>query len=170
MKRMKKIPLTYTLCFLTRGEEVLMLHRNRPPNLGKWNGVGGRIEPGESPRMACLREVREETGYQLPNARFAGLLTWHGFEAPEGGLYLFTAPAPDEDPVAYEEGQLQWQPRAFTFTSDAVVDNLHYVLPAILDGTPPAVFHFDYRDGKMTAHAVYALPEWLGADLIEPQR
>lgn len=167
---MQKISLTYTLCFLTRGEAVLMLHRNRPPNRGKWNGVGGRIEPGESPRQTCLREVREETGYQIKKTRFAGLLTWRGFEVPEGGLYLFTAPAPDEDPVANEEGQLQWQPRAFAFTSDSVVDNLHYVLPSILDGAPPAVFHFDYRDGKITAHTIHALPEWLGADFVVPQR
>ena len=165
---MNKIPLTYTLCFLTRGEEVLMLHRNRPPNRGKWNGVGGHIEPGESPRQACLREVHEETGFQLKQARFAGLITWRGFEVPEGGLYLFTAPAPDQDPVANDEGALQWQPWVFAFTSDAVVDNLHYVLPVILDGAPPEVFHFDYQDGKITAHSKDVLPEWIGADLVEP--
>ena len=37
----------YTLCFLTRGDHILMLHRRRPPNQGLWNGVGGRIEVGE---------------------------------------------------------------------------------------------------------------------------
>ena len=42
-----------------------MLHRRRPPNQGLWNGVGGRIEAGEPPLAACLREVQEETGYRL---------------------------------------------------------------------------------------------------------
>ncbi len=54
--------LRYTLCFLTRGDSVLMLHRQKPPNLGFWNGVGGRLEQGETPRACMLREVREETG------------------------------------------------------------------------------------------------------------
>jgi len=56
---------SYTLCFLTRGDHILMLHRRRPPNQGLWNRVGGRIEAGESPLTACLREVREETGYHF---------------------------------------------------------------------------------------------------------
>lgn len=40
----------FTLCFLLHGEDVLMLHRRFPPNQGLWNGVGGHIEPGETPR------------------------------------------------------------------------------------------------------------------------
>jgi 8-oxo-dGTP diphosphatase len=99
-------PLVYTLCFLTRGDEVLMLLRNKPPNRGLWNGVGGHIEPGEKPLQSVLREVAEETGYVLPTARFCGLLTWEGYEIPSGGsirvplysagLYIFTAAVPQE--------------------------------------------------------------------------
>ena len=96
----------YTLCFLTREDEVLMLYRNKPPNQFKWNGVGGKLLPGESPLAACLREVREETGYHLRSARFAGLLTWSSFEdLGDGGLYLFTAPAPPGNPIAGVEGE-----------------------------------------------------------------
>ena len=54
--------LTHTLCFLTRADQVLMLHRRKPPNQGLWNGVGGKIEAGETPLEGCLREVLEETG------------------------------------------------------------------------------------------------------------
>ncbi len=48
-----------------------MLHRNNPPNEGKWNGVGGHIEQ-RSPMQACLQEVWEETGYDIPKAWFGG--------------------------------------------------------------------------------------------------
>ena len=158
---MVKIPLIYTLCFLTRGDKVLLLMRNKAPNQGKWNGVGGHIEPGESPYQACLREVREETGYHLKAVHFAGLLTWRGFEIPEGGLYLFTAPAPDEDAVANDEGKLEWQPRSFAFTAPEVVDNLHFVLPAILDGAAPQVYYFEYRNNRLVGHSTQPLPDWL---------
>src|SRR5512136_2891052 len=100
------LPLTFTLCFLTRADQVLLLKRRRSPNRGLWNGVGGQVEPGELPLAACLREGREETGYALVAARFAGILTWRGFETPPGGLYLFTASAPEEEPAVCDEGEL----------------------------------------------------------------
>jgi 8-oxo-dGTP diphosphatase len=154
-------PLTHVLCFLTRGELVLMLHRYKPPNQGLWNGVGGRIEPGETPLAACLREVREESGYKLSMARFAGLVTWRGSETPAGGMYLFTAPAPAGDPIPCEEGILRWQPRAWVLSSPQVVSNIHVFGPPALDGTPPQVYHFEYRDGQIVRHELRPLPNSL---------
>ena len=60
------------------------------PNQGLWNGVGGHINPGET-REAVIREVLEETGYQINDPQFAGLLTWDGFEIPPGTIAIFTA-------------------------------------------------------------------------------
>jgi 8-oxo-dGTP diphosphatase len=151
--------LTYTLCFLTRGDEVLMLYRNKPPNQFKWNGVGGKLLPGESPLTACLREVQEETGYTLPTARFAGLLTWAGFDGfADGGLYLFTAPAPSGNAIPSVEGELRWQPRHWVFTSPEVVSNIPHFAPLILDGAPPQVYHFDYQQGQIVQHLIRPLP------------
>ena len=150
--------LQYTLCFLTRGDHVLLLKRLRPPNQGLWNGVGGHVEPGESPLAACLREVREETGYVLRDARFGGVLTWRGFEVPEGGLYLFTASAPPGEPGPCDEGILQWHPRAWLFTSPEVVSNLHVVGPALLGGAPPQDYHFEYAAGQIVAQSVRPYP------------
>jgi 8-oxo-dGTP diphosphatase len=160
------LPLRFTLCFLTRGDQVLMLHRVKAPNRGLWNGVGGRIEPGEAPLDSCLREVREETGFTLPGAHFAGLLTWNGFEIDDGGLYLFTAPAPAGDPVQSSEGALAWQPRSWVFSSPEVVENIHYFAPAVLARTPPQVYHFEYRGHTILGHQVKPLPAWV--DITRP--
>jgi 8-oxo-dGTP pyrophosphatase MutT (NUDIX family) len=84
----------FVLCYLQRDDQLLMIHRNKAPNKGKWNCVGGHIEPGETPYAACLREVLEETGYRIPEPAFNGLLTWEGFEIPLGGLYMFSSEAP----------------------------------------------------------------------------
>jgi ADP-ribose pyrophosphatase YjhB (NUDIX family) len=41
---------------------VLLIRRGRAPSIGSWTLPGGRLEPGESPEQAVLRELREETG------------------------------------------------------------------------------------------------------------
>ncbi len=134
---------THTLCFLTSGERVLMLYRRKAPNRGLWNGVGGRIEAGETPYAACLREVNEETGLQLTDARFSGLLSWCA-PATKGALALYTAPSPSEDVHSCDEGELRWQPRQWMFSSSSVVANIHIFGPDVLNGAPACVYHFNY--------------------------
>jgi 8-oxo-dGTP diphosphatase len=138
-----------------------MLHRRRPPNAGLWNGVGGRIEAGETPLGACLREVREETGYRLDGARFAGVLTWAGFEVSDGGLYLFTAEAPRGEPGPCAEGELRWQTRAWVLSAPEVVGNIHCFGAEVLGGqAQPRWHHFEY-DGPRIAR--YEVGPWTAA-------
>ena len=57
-----------TLCYIERDGCWLMLHRTKKKDDGnhdKWIGVGGHIEPGETPEACVLREVQEETGLRL---------------------------------------------------------------------------------------------------------
>ena len=154
----------FVLCFLQRDRHVLMLLRSNPPNRGLWNGIGGHIEPGETPRAACLREVQEEAGYQLGTVRFAGVLTWSGFEISDGGLYLFTAQAPPGPFRACTEGRLAWVPRRWVWTAPAVVSNLHHVAPAVLGGARPREYYFAYRGDQIVDRAVRSLPEWASPD------
>ena len=54
-----------TICYIDNGREFLMLHRNKKPNdvhAGKWIGVGGKLERGETPQECAAREILEETG------------------------------------------------------------------------------------------------------------
>ena len=151
------------MCFLTRGDRVLMLCRRRPPNQGLWNGVGGRIEAGETPLAACLREVREETGFSIDRARFSGLVSWTGFEAPDGALGVFTALAPEGDPVPCDEGELAWRPRDWVLTSADVVSNIHRFGPEVFAGLPPRWHRFTYCAGAIASHEVLPLPAPAGA-------
>ena len=151
-------PIRYTLCFLTRGEDVLMLHRHNPPNQGLWNGVGGRLEPGESSRDCVIREVREETGFCVDTVHFAGLLTWDGFETPPGGLYIFTAEAPEGEAAVCSEGELAWKPRAWVFSAPEVVSNIHVFAPLMFADGDPKHYHFSYRDGEIENYEINPLP------------
>ena len=161
-RHMEALPVfRYTLCFLTRLDRVLMLLRQKAPNQGLWNGVGGRIETGEDPRSGCLREVREETGYQLADVRFAGLLTWEGFEIPNGGLYLFTAEAPAGEPGPCNEGPLAWKPNDWLYSSPEVVSNIPIFAPTILRLEPPLTFHFVYHSGHIMHYEMRPVPAQL---------
>lgn len=107
--------LLSTLCYLERGEEYLMLHRVKKAqdvNQGKWIGVGGKFQDGESPEDCILRECREETGLTLTDYRYRGLVTFVSNEAPTEYMHLFTATAWTGEPHPCDEGELAWIKKA----------------------------------------------------------
>ena len=105
-----KSPLT-TLCYIERNGAYLMLHRvskKNDENHGKWIGVGGHFEKGESPEDCLRREVREETGLELASFRFRGIVTFINEENPAEYMCLYTAQAKDGKEIPCDEGQLAW--------------------------------------------------------------
>ena len=106
-----------TLCYITRGDEVLMLHRVKKKNdinQDKWIGIGGKFEDEETPDECLLREALEETGLKLTSWRCRGVVTFLT-EHPEDGeyMYLFTANGFEGTPKECDEGDLQWVSRSF---------------------------------------------------------
>ena len=86
--------LNTTLCYVTRGDEVLMLHRVKKKNdlnHDKWIGIGGKFEGEETPDECLLREAREETGLTLTEWRYRGIVTFVSDRAPTEYMHLFTA-------------------------------------------------------------------------------
>ena len=68
-----------TLCYVTRGNDVLMLHRVKKKNdinKDKWIGIGGKFENDESPDECLLREAWEETGLTLTSWQCRGVNTF----------------------------------------------------------------------------------------------
>ena len=105
-----------TLCYITRGDEVLMLHRVKKKNdlnKDKWIGIGGKFEAQESPDECLLREAMEETGLRLTSWRCRGVVTFLSDTWEGEYMYLFTADSFEGMLKECDEGELQWVPRAF---------------------------------------------------------
>ncbi|MDD6967284.1 MAG: 8-oxo-dGTP diphosphatase [Firmicutes bacterium] len=108
-----------TLCYILRGDEVLMLHRVKKKNdinKDKWIGIGGKFESEESPDECLLREAKEETGLTLTSWRCRGIVTFLN-EGGEGEyMYLFTADGFQGELIECDEGNLEWVSREFLGT------------------------------------------------------
>jgi len=105
-----------TLCYITRGEEVLMLHRTKKENdinKDRWIGIGGKFEGEESPDECLLREAKEETGLTLTNWKCHGVVTFLNDCCPGEFMYLFTADGFEGELKTCDEGELRWVSREF---------------------------------------------------------
>ncbi len=102
-----------TLCYLQHTGQTLMIHRNKRADdihLGKWNGLGGKFEPGELPEECVLRELREESGLEVRQPRLCGLLLFTGFKGNDWYVFVFTAREFSGELHENGEGTLAWIP------------------------------------------------------------
>lgn len=105
-----------TLCYIRKEDSWLMLHRikkKQDVNQGKWIGVGGHFEAGESPEECLIREVREETGLTLTQWQFRGIITFCSRAGRQEMpvceyMCLYTADRFEGTVSDCREGVLQW--------------------------------------------------------------
>ncbi|MCR5160348.1 MAG: 8-oxo-dGTP diphosphatase [Lachnospiraceae bacterium] len=103
-----------TLCYIRRDDSYLMLYRNKKENdenEGKWIGIGGKIEEGESPEQCVRREVFEETGLTLLEYSFRGIVTFVNDVWENEYMVLYEAASfSGELRRECDEGELAWVP------------------------------------------------------------
>lgn len=101
-----------TLCYVMHENKTLMIHRIKKQNdfhEGKWNGLGGKFELGESPEDCVIREIKEEAGLTLINPVMKGFITFPLFDGKDDWyVFLFTADNFTGELIDSPEGKLAW--------------------------------------------------------------
>ena len=101
-----------TLCYIEQDGKYLMLHRikkKQDPNEGKWIGVGGKLEPGETPEECLVREVWEETHLVLDEYEKRGEILFSAEGWEDEIMHLYTATGfHGELCEDCNEGELKW--------------------------------------------------------------
>ena len=110
-------PIIGTLAYVVRGGDVLMVHRvgrDDDQHLGKYNGLGGKLEAGEDVVAGLRRELREEANIEVDALRLRGTISWPGFgrDGEDWLGFVFVVDAFHGDvPDRNHEGTLHWVPR-----------------------------------------------------------
>lgn len=151
-----------TLLFLRSGDQLLLAMKKRGFGAGKWNGVGGKLEAGETIEEALIRECIEEVGVRPTDWTAVAELDfvqdaetsdpWHMF------VYAFIADAWDGDPSESEEMRPKWFHLEDIPYGD-MWDDDEFWLPYVLDGKKiVGKFTFDIDDRLLT-HDVNVVEE-----------
>ncbi|WP_259417698.1 NUDIX hydrolase [Bacillus toyonensis] len=133
----------HTLCFIKRNEEILMLNREYDPVKGLWNGVGGKIEPGETPLASAIREIKEETDIDVKQnqIQFKGIVKWEDSSYP-GGMYVYVVELQNEvtydTPKKVSEGILDWKSVSW------ILSDYNYGVGEMLPKLLPEVLHNEF--------------------------
>lgn len=150
-------PIVATLGYVLSPDrrQVLMIHRNARENdhhLGKYNGLGGKLDRDEDVLAGFRREIREEAGIECDEVALRGTLSWPGFgkhgEDWLGFIFVvtrFSGQVLERNP----EGTLEWVDRERLMDLPMWEGDRHF-LPLVFDDDPRA-FHgvMPYRDGRM---------------------
>lgn len=149
-------PILATLGYVLSadGSQVLLIHRNRRPgdtHLGKYNGLGGKLQADEDVVACMRREIREEAGIDCSQLHLRGTISWPGFgkQGEDWFGFIFRIDRWTGVPrMDSPEGTLEWQPVACILDLPLWEGDRHF-LPLVFS-QDDRQFHgvMPYRDGK----------------------
>ncbi len=150
------------ICFLIKDGEVLLGMKKRGFGAGKWNGFGGKLEPGEDPFAAAIREIKEEAGVDVlaSNLCDRGELTFRFRDNADwdNRCRVFVAEQWSGEPSESEEMLPSWHAmNALPFES-MWIDDPHWV-PLVLAGKKiRAEFSFNTEGDAVQSFTVAEVP------------
>lgn len=100
-----------TLAYLEKENQWLMLLRNKKKediNEGKWIGVGGKVEEGETPLQCIQREILEETGYICEKPQLVGILYFYYQSHVDERIFVYWSNQFHGQLIENNEGTMKW--------------------------------------------------------------
>jgi 8-oxo-dGTP diphosphatase len=150
-------PILATLGYVLSPDRhrVLMIHRNARSgdhHLGKYNGLGGKLEPDEDVIAGMRREIREEAGIECDEIHLRGTISWPGFGKHGEDWFGFVFVVTRFSGMSLQdnaEGTLEWVEVEKILDLPLWEGDRHF-LPLVFDADP-RTFHgiMPYRDGRM---------------------
>lgn len=140
-------PIVATLAYILSadGKKTLLVHRNKrkdDQHLGKYNGLGGKMIPGEDIYSCIVREIYEEAAIRCVLTELRGTINWTGF-GPNGedwfGFIFLVKTFTGEPRLSNEEGDLIWVDLSDLDTLP-MWEGDRFFLPMVFD-KDPRVFH-----------------------------
>ncbi len=124
-----------TILFLLHDDSILLAMKKRGFGEGKWNGIGGKVEPNETPLQAAVRECREEIGVTPLHLKQLGEIDFTMSHDPAFNHYahVFTARVWQGEPHETDEMRPQWFKTSAIPYQQMWSDDIHW-LPLAVQG------------------------------------
>ncbi|MFA6190250.1 MAG: 8-oxo-dGTP diphosphatase [Candidatus Staskawiczbacteria bacterium] len=151
-----------TLCLLLKEDKILLAMKKRGFGVGRWNGVGGKVEFGEKIIDAAIREAKEEVGIEAKNLEKAGIFNFKFANKPEWNqtVTLFIAKEWEGEPIESEEMKPEWFSLSEIPYQNMWPDDIHW-MPHVLNGKKvEADFMFDKED-SILEHNIKVSDTWI---------
>lgn len=147
-----------TLVEIFDGDKLLLKRSTRGISKSKWNGVGGKIDQGETPEQNAIRETLEESGLTVRNLFYHGLMNFHNYgkEDVDFAVHLYSTKDFSGTllPLSDDNGELKWFPITNLPMDDMWKDDEHW-MPHLLKGERfDADFYFDETNKKIIRHEI----------------
>ena len=131
------------LCFAVTGGKILLIHKKRGLGAGKVNGPGGRLEAGETPEQAAVRETQEEIGVTPKGLKKAGEIHFQFVDGYGLHCVVYTASAVEGTLIETDEAKPFWEGVSKIPFDNMWTDDRHWI-PWMLEGRPfKGYFTFD---------------------------
>ncbi len=131
-KRWRPVDIA-TLMFVLRDEDVLLIRKKRGLGKGLINAPGGRLEEGETPSQAAIRELAEEVGLRVSEPSWCGE---HRFQFRDGyamHVHVYSSQRFEGTPIETDEAIPLWFRRDAIPYDEMWADDRHWV-PLMLKG------------------------------------
>ncbi len=142
-----------TLCFLVDGNRLCLAMKKRGFGVGKWNGIGGKVQDNETIEDAAIRELKEEIGVdaQVSHLESVGNIEFYFNEKPDWNqhMHIFFIRNWDGEPIETEEMAPMWHDNDKLPYEEMWVDDIHW-LPKVIDGKKiEGKFYFNGDGGEI---------------------